>query len=362
MVDTHERRRRARDEDAKLVEEVVEGVKVPVLGERGGLEREQQRRRDALVDGVLGHIDHEQREHIRDHERPRASQVRHEGPAVAAFRMGRVGRGSDGGARGQQAGRGVAGRHVVDVVLGQVPLRKGLVALEGGALAQGPLREDDEEAQQHDGGQECGGQQAVPDAETHPGGEHHVQARAGQSRAAGAAPPSGKAHVAVVVGQAEEAQLAAAAAQAGEHDAQHLDGDGAGGRRERDEEHPGGGEAGEYGNAHGVGDAVDKVGGDELGHEGGHHVGKEDDALGQVPDEVLRGGQDDHVEDIVDEAYCEGKQLAHARAHIICLCACTSSRRLRARTKQPEGHQDVGVGVAEDAGDPRAPGWSSRHG
>lgn len=47
---------------------------------------------------------------------------------------------------------------------------------------------------------------------------------------------------------------------------------------------------------------------------------------------------------------------------IIASCACTLSGNWRARTKQPEGHQDVGVGIAEDAGDPRAPGWSSRHG
>lgn len=47
---------------------------------------------------------------------------------------------------------------------------------------------------------------------------------------------------------------------------------------------------------------------------------------------------------------------------LVLVPAALCSGSWRARTKQPEGHQDVGVGIAEDAGDPRAPGWSSRHG
>jgi len=47
---------------------------------------------------------------------------------------------------------------------------------------------------------------------------------------------------------------------------------------------------------------VDKVGGDELGEEGGDHVREEDDAFGDLgADEVEGGGKDDYVEDIVDK-------------------------------------------------------------
>lgn len=48
---------------------------------------------------------------------------------------------------------------------------------------------------------------------------------------------------------------------------------------------------------------MDEVGCDELGEEGGEDVGEEDDAFGDVAsDEVLGGGEDYDVEDVVDEA------------------------------------------------------------
>lgn len=45
---------------------------------------------------------------------------------------------------------------------------------------------------------------------------------------------------------------------------------------------------------------MDEVGGDEFGDEGGGDVGEEDDALWEGADEVLGGGEDDDVEDVVD--------------------------------------------------------------
>ncbi|KGQ07521.1 hypothetical protein BBAD15_g7134 [Beauveria bassiana D1-5] len=60
----------------------------------------------------------------------------------------------------------------------------------------------------------------------------------------------------------------------------------------------------EYKNSGAVRDAVDKVWCDELGEEGGYHVGEEHDALGHGADEVLGGREDDDVEHIIDEA-CE---------------------------------------------------------
>lgn len=110
----------------------------------------------------------------------------------------------------------------------------------------------------------------------------------------------------IVVSQAQEAELAAATTQAGQHDTDEFDGDGHGGGRQGDKHHAGGGEGGEDEDADGVGDAVDEVGSDELGEEGGQDVGEQDDAFGEVADEVLGGGQDDDVEDIIDQAWTEG--------------------------------------------------------
>ena len=56
---------------------------------------------------------------------------------------------------------------------------------------------------------------------------------------------------------------------------------------------------------------MDEVGGDELGEEGGDDVGQEDDAFGDGrTNKIEGGGEDDHVEDIVDEAWKEESALA----------------------------------------------------
>lgn len=47
---------------------------------------------------------------------------------------------------------------------------------------------------------------------------------------------------------------------------------------------------------------MDEVRCDQLGEERRNDIGEEDDTFGDGTDEVLRGGEDDHVEDIVDEA------------------------------------------------------------
>lgn len=47
---------------------------------------------------------------------------------------------------------------------------------------------------------------------------------------------------------------------------------------------------------------MDEVRCDQLGEERRNDIGEEDDAFGDGTDEVLGGGEDDHVEDIVDEA------------------------------------------------------------
>ena len=42
----------------------------------------------------------------------------------------------------------------------------------------------------------------------------------------------------------------------------------------------------------------------EFGQKGGYHVAEEDNALGDIgADEVKGGGEDDNVEDIVDKAW-----------------------------------------------------------
>jgi hypothetical protein len=49
---------------------------------------------------------------------------------------------------------------------------------------------------------------------------------------------------------------------------------------------------------------VDEVGRDQLREEGGHDVGEQDDALGHGgADEVLGGGEEEDVEDVVYQAW-----------------------------------------------------------
>ena len=66
-MDTDERERRARDEDADLVDEGVGGVEGTVRGKWGGGEGKEEGWGDALVDGVFGNVDEEEGEHaVRD--------------------------------------------------------------------------------------------------------------------------------------------------------------------------------------------------------------------------------------------------------------------------------------------------------
>jgi hypothetical protein len=54
---------------------------------------------------------------------------------------------------------------------------------------------------------------------------------------------------------------------------------------------------------------VEEVGRDQLGQEGGQHVGEEHDALGDGgADEVLGGREEEDVEDVVDEACLGGSK------------------------------------------------------
>jgi hypothetical protein len=62
---------------------------------------------------------------------------------------------------------------------------------------------------------------------------------------------------------------------------------------------------------------VDEVGGHELGDKRGQDVGEEDEALGEGTDEVLRGGEDDYVEDVVDETCFEAKERKGVSAYVV---------------------------------------------
>ena len=59
-LDLDERKRGARDEDAELVDGVVGRVEGTVLFERSFVQGEEKSGRDALVDGILGHVDKEE--------------------------------------------------------------------------------------------------------------------------------------------------------------------------------------------------------------------------------------------------------------------------------------------------------------
>ena len=59
---------------------------------------------------------------------------------------------------------------------------------------------------------------------------------------------------------------------------------------------------------------MDKVRRNELGEEGRDDIGEEDDAFREGADEVLGGGEDDDVEDIVDEA-CKKTRSAVGEGH-----------------------------------------------
>lgn len=106
--------------------------------------------------------------------------------------------------------------------------------------------------------------------------------------------------------QAQEAQLPTSAAQTSQHDASELCANSAAIRvawRKSREEHAQCGEQGEEKNAPGVWYRVDEVGRRELDKEGGDNVGEKDDSFWYVRTDQIEGcGEDDHVEDVVDQA------------------------------------------------------------
>ncbi|KZL75238.1 hypothetical protein CT0861_11293 [Colletotrichum tofieldiae] len=365
-VDADERRRRPRDEDPQLVQEPVHRVELAELRERRRPQREQQRRRHPLVDRVLGDVHQQQRQHVRHEERPGPLEVVLQ--AVLSVRvLRRVRRRRDRRARREQRGRRRVPRQVRDLVLLQVLLRHRRVVLP--PRAQGALGQHDEEADEHDGRQARREQQAVAHAEPPPVRHHDVEPGADQPRRPRAAAPAREAHGPVVVRQPEEAELAAAGADAGDDDADHLHDDGLAGGREGDEEHAGAREGDEDQHAEGVRHAVDVVGRDELREEGGEDVGEEDDAFrDRGPDEVLGGGEDDHVEDVVDEACCvtlaqhgldppptrrmRGSVPSSQKATTTCVSACRKSAERRAEYSAHDDDGDPGMGRRpEDEGD-----------
>lgn len=57
---------------------------------------------------------------------------------------------------------------------------------------------------------------------------------------------------------------------------------------------------------------MDEIWRNELGDEGGHDIGEEDDAFGNIwADEVEGGGENYHVEDVVDEACSRQPCVSH---------------------------------------------------
>ncbi|KAL8932466.1 MAG: hypothetical protein Q9211_006297, partial [Gyalolechia sp. 1 TL-2023] len=86
--------------------------------------------------------------------------------------------------------------------------------------------------------------------------------------------------------QSKETQFPGAAAQARQYHPGHL-----------------GGYCPSVGDdAEGVRDQVDEVGGDQFHEEGGDYVGEEDERFGdRGTDEVEGGGEDDYIQDVVDE-------------------------------------------------------------
>lgn len=78
VVDAEERGGGSRYEDAALVDGVVGRVECTVVSEWGGGEGEEESWCDALVDGVFGDVDQQQREHEWEEEAAGPFQVRFE--------------------------------------------------------------------------------------------------------------------------------------------------------------------------------------------------------------------------------------------------------------------------------------------
>jgi hypothetical protein len=164
-----------------------------------------------------------------------------------------------------------------------------------------------EEAHEHDHGKKGESQQTIARADLERGGEDGICTSTNKPSASCPTAPACKSKVAVVMCQAQKAELTASAAQTSQYDAKHLNPD----RprilqlgRESDYDHATCGESDEDGDSEVVGYLVDEIRGAQLCNERGYDIGEEDDAFGDVgPDEIEGGGEDDHVEDVVDEAW-----------------------------------------------------------
>lgn len=107
----------------------------------------------------------------------------------------------------------------------------------------------------------------------------------------------------VVVCQAQKAQLASTAAETGQYNAEHLDGDAPGIMQrgcQGNDEHAACRQSNKDEDTDAVWDQMDEVGGAQLGHERRYDIGEEHDALGDGgPDEIEGGGKHDDIEEIV---------------------------------------------------------------
>ena len=94
----------------------------------------------------------------------------------------------------------------------------------GGCGILGAAGQEGEKAHQHDQGQEGKGEEAGTRAESDGRRGDKICSGAYEAGGAGATAPGGQGGVAVEMGQAQEAELAGAAAEAGAHDTDHADG------------------------------------------------------------------------------------------------------------------------------------------
>jgi hypothetical protein len=104
--------------------------------------------------------------------------------------------------------------------------------------------------------------------------------------------------------EAEKAELTATAAKTSNNHAYKLYAHRLCGWSEGDQQHATGGESDEDEDSDAVRHSVDEVWSNEFRDEGGHDISEEYDALGnRGAHEVLSGGEDDYVEDVIYEAY-----------------------------------------------------------
>lgn len=175
-----------------------------------------------------------------------------------------------------------------------------------GAGAKRAQWKDKEKAKEHDQGEEGKDEQTRARIDAKRVCRNGVGTRTDQPCASRARTPRSKGKMAVEMGEAQEAKLAASAAEASQHDAAHLDGNGSRvvqRRSEGDDEHAAGRQGDKGHDADMVGYLVYEVGCAELGQKRGQDIGEQHDTLGNVgTDEIEGSREDDYVEDVVDEA------------------------------------------------------------